>query len=167
VSQGQEPARAGADIPENLRVFAQAFAESAGPTLAAVLNRQVTTQTPTVVRAGADDVLATTPLPWVVAEVPYQRGLGGRHWMILSTPTAHALRGGDGNSGEFDVPAQAAIKETVDQLFTAAGPVLMPLFARSIAFGPAAISIVKDRGQLPGPLASADPVWIEIGRAHV
>ena len=165
MSQGQEGAPAGADVPENLRVFAHAITESAGLTLATALDRAVNVDTPTVSRATADDVLASAPLPWVVAEIPYQRGLRGRHWMVLTMPTVHALRGADAAGGELDAAALAAVKETIDQLFGAAGPALMPLFAKSIAFGPATISLVKDRAQLPGPLAnSTEAVWAV--RAH-
>lgn len=160
MSQELEEARTGADVPENLRVFAQAIAESAGPTLATVLNRAVNVDTPAVSLATADDVLASAPLPWVVAEIPYQRGLHGRHWLILTMPTAHALRGTDGAGGDLDASAMAAVKESIDQLFGAAGPALMPLFAKSVSFGPAALSLVKDRTHLPGPLAnSAEAVW--------
>ena len=49
-------ARAGGDVPENLRVFASALVDSAGPTLATVLNRAVAVETPTVSRATANEL---------------------------------------------------------------------------------------------------------------
>jgi len=162
-------ARDGGDVPENLRVFAGAIIDSAGPTLATVLNRAVALETPTVSRATVNELLTSDPLPWVVAEVPYQRGLTGRHWLIVTAPSAHALASlgpvsGDGRA-ELDPGGLAAIRDVVDRIFGAAGPTLMPLFARAVAFGPAVVSYVQDRARLPGAFADpAEPLWAI--RAH-
>ena len=100
-------ARDGGDVPENLRVFAGAIIDSAGPTLATVLNRAVALETPTVSRATVNELLTSDPLPWVVAEVPYQRGLTGRHWLIVTAPSVrYRITLTDGKVVEVDNPSR-------------------------------------------------------------
>jgi len=60
----------------------------------------VAVETPTVSRATATELLTSDPLPWVVAEVPYQRGVTGRHWLIVTAASAHALASVGPVSGE-------------------------------------------------------------------
>src|SRR5262249_19331485 len=165
VSQVQEAVRPGTEVPENLRLFAHALVESAAATLAAALGRPISTNTPTIAQVRADDLLEGTPLPWVVAEIPYQRGLNGRHWLVLSEAAAQALRGGEAGGGELDATALASVKTAIDQIFTAAGPAPVPRFAKPVAFCPAMLSLVNDPAQPPRPLGAARPAGALRGAA--
>ena len=62
---------------ENLESFASGFFEGAGPALTTVLNRKVTVSVVEVVQAKPAELLARMPLPWVVVEATYQRGMSG------------------------------------------------------------------------------------------
>ena len=76
----------GAPPTERLASFAAKFFEGAGPTMTTMMNRPIA-----VGVLGMDDVttaelLRQVPLPWVLVEIRYARGLSGAHWLILGQP---------------------------------------------------------------------------------
>jgi flagellar motor switch protein FliN/FliY len=155
---------------ENLESFASGFFEGAGPALTTVLNRKVTVSVLEVVQAKPADLLARMPLPWVVVEATYQRGMSGVHWLLFSQPNAVALGqdapGGVEGDGELRPAHQEAIRDAINQMLASAGPALMPLFGRSLSFAPVAVHVIEEAEVLPQELApQADRVWLARARA--
>ena len=110
------------------------------------------------------------PLPWVVVEAAYQRGMTGAHWLLFSQANAVALgqtaAGGVEGEGELQAANQEAIRDAINQMLASAGPALMPLFGRSVSFAPVTVHVIEDVDVLPQELApQADSVWIARARA--
>ena len=155
---------------ENLESFASGFFEGAGPALTTVLNRKVTVRVIEVVQAKPSDLLARMPLPWVVVEATYQRGMSGVHWLLFSQPSAVALGQTGGGvverDGEFQPAHQEAIRDAINQMLASAGPALMPLFGRSLSFAPVAVHVIEEAEVLPQELApQAERVWLARAQA--
>jgi flagellar motor switch protein FliN/FliY len=156
----------GEAVPANLETFASGFFEGAASALTTVLNRKVTIHPLGVRSTTAAELLATTPLPWLLIEVTYQRGLTGTHWLLLPVASVLSLGGlliGDreGEEGEISAAHREAIRDAANQMLAAAGPSLMPLFARSVSFAPARVKLVEGGDALPPELGPADQgVWI-------
>jgi flagellar motor switch protein FliN/FliY len=169
-SPAPEPAPAAAP-PENLAVFAEGFFEGAGPALTTVLNRKTAVGVLGLTKVAPADLLAESPLPWVLVEVSYQRGIRGTHWLVLSRATdltlGRALVGEtDGDSVELLPSHQEAIRDCVNQMLVSAGPALMPLFTRSVSFTSATVHAVDDPDALPEELGrDAAPLWTVRARA--
>ncbi|MBI5627352.1 MAG: hypothetical protein HY953_00415, partial [Candidatus Rokubacteria bacterium] len=129
---------------ESLSKFVQAFFEGAGPTLTTLLNRPVSIAVREVVQLSGKEVAGRIPMPCVLLEARYQRGLQGGHWLSLGLPGAlligHALAGeAEGEALEF-TPADAdAVGEVTNQLLGAAASALKPLLTRSVAFDPVSL----------------------------
>jgi flagellar motor switch protein FliN/FliY len=103
--------------------------------------------------------------PWVLVELAYQRGITGTHWLVLSHQSALALAGAATAEGsDLETGHQEAIRDTVNQLALAAGPPLMPLFARSVVYAPVRVHVAADEALLPGDLSPGQRVWVV--RAH-
>jgi flagellar motor switch protein FliN len=85
----------------------------------------------------------------------------GTHWMIASRRNALVLAG-DAGAEIVDLESRhtEAIRNTVNQLLHAAGPPLMPLFARSVAFAPVTVHVMGRDEELPGDLAGDQYVWV-------
>lgn len=151
---------------ENLQRFATAFFHAAGPALTTSLNLPLTVQvvdvTPTTLSAFLEDLDA----PWAFVDMTYQRGMSGTHWLIASRRNALALAG-DAGAEVVDLEARhkEAIRNTVNQLLHAAGPPLMPLFARSVAYAPVTVHVIMRDEELPGDLAMDQRVWVVHARA--
>lgn len=160
------PTVTGREVPGNLEVFAAGFFEGAGSALTTVLNRTVSVSVVEIVSLSPAELLAATPLPWVLVEAPYQRGISGTHWIVFGTASARAFREpltGDeaGPGGEILPAAQESMRDTFNQILAAAGPPLMPLFGRSVAFAPVTIHVVEDADALPPELAPpGERVWV-------
>jgi len=155
---------------ENLESFAAGFFEGAGPALTTVLNRKVTVSVAEVAQTKPADLLARMPLPWVVVEATYQRGLSGVHWLLLSMPHAMALgqttTGVADGEGELQAAHQEAIRDAINQMLASAGPALMPLFGRSVSYAPVTVHAIEDAEVLPQELApQADRCWLARARA--
>jgi flagellar motor switch protein FliN/FliY len=146
---------------ESLHRFGGAFFHAAGAALTTSLNRPLTVQvvdvTPMTLRALLEDLDA----PWAFVEMTYQRGMTGTHWLIVSRRNALALAG-DSGAEVVDLEARhkEAIRNTVNQLLHAAGPPLMPLFARSVAYAPVTVHVTMRDEELPGDLSMDQRVWV-------
>jgi flagellar motor switch protein FliN/FliY len=154
---------------EGFEVFAAGFFESAGAVLTSALSQRATVEVVGVETATAGALLQTRPLPWVLVDAPYARGLSGTHWLAL--PVAGALRFGEALLGGREEPTalseghSEAIREAVNQMLAAAGPALMPLLGRSVAYGPAVVRVLQT--ELPAELgAAADRLTVARARVH-
>jgi flagellar motor switch protein FliN/FliY len=145
--------------PERISQFGHAFFEGAEPVLTTMLNRPTSVAVLGIEDVTAADLVTRGPLPWVLVELPYARGLNGGHWLILSKSGAlilgHALVGdAEGEALEVQPSHVEAIQETLNQILGAASTALMPLIQRSLGFGPAALHVVEDTGELPPDLTT-------------
>jgi flagellar motor switch protein FliN len=97
----------------------------------------------------------------VLVSITYQRGMTGTHWMIASRRNALALAG-DAGAEVVDLESRhkEAIRDTVNQLLHSAGPPLMPLFARSVAYAPVTVHVTGRDEELPGDLTGDQRVWV-------
>ena len=156
----------GAPPTERLASFAAKFFEGAGPTMTTMMNRPIA-----VGVVGLDDVtpvelLRQVPLPWVLVEIRYARGLSGAHWLILGHAGAlllgHALAGDEvGEALEFLPSHEEAIGETMNQILGAASSALAPMLGRSIGFDPVKLHMVDDATTLPPELtAQLERLWL-------
>jgi flagellar motor switch protein FliN/FliY len=147
-------------VPETLRRFAAAFFEAAGPALTTLTNRSVSVSVVELAATTAADLVARLPLPWVVLEGRYGRGLEGSHHLLLPVASAlvlaHALNP-DPPGEDLDLSADHldAVRETGNHLFGAAASSLGPLIARSVAFEPVGLAVVEDADALPADLSPA------------
>jgi flagellar motor switch protein FliN/FliY len=154
------PSGAGSDkTAANIELFGGAFFEAAGPAMTTSLNRAMTVRVADVALVTLQDVLGELSPPWVLVEVTYQRGATGTHWMLLGREAALALAGDDVDTVDIEARHQEAIRDTVNQLLLAAGPPLLPLFARSVVYQPATVH-VSAGDILPGDLSLEQPVWV-------
>ena len=151
---------------ESLSRFVQAFFEGAGPTLTTLLNRPVAVAVREVVQLSPTEAVERLPLPCVLLEARYQRGLQGGHWITVGMTGAlligHALIGeAEGEALEF-TPAHAdAVGETMNQLFGAAASALKPVLGRSVAFEPASLTVAEDSSGLPAELGvGKERLWL-------
>ena len=151
---------------ESLSKFVQAFFEGAGPTLTTLLNRPVSIAVREVVQLSGKEVAGRIPMPCVLLEARYQRGLQGGHWLSLGLPGAlligHALAGeAEGEALEF-TPADAdAVGEVANQLLGAAASALKPLLTRSVAFDPVSLTVAEDASGLPSELSvGKERLWL-------
>jgi flagellar motor switch protein FliN/FliY len=115
------------------------------------------------------ELLGGLDAPWVFVEVGYQRGLTGMHWLVLSQRNALALAG-ETDVVDLEATHQQTIRDTVNQLLLAAGPPLMPLFARSVVYAPATVHLVSDQNLsgdlvLPGDLRLDQRLWVARAQA--
>jgi flagellar motor switch protein FliN/FliY len=128
---------------DSFGLFATGFFEATGPALTTVLNRRATAEVVSVETLTLDALCKARPLPWVLVEVPYTRGLSGTQWLVLGLVDAvrfgEVLLGGDDEATELSDGHLGAIRDAANQMLASAGPALMPLFARSIAYGPATV----------------------------
>ena len=144
----------------NIELFGGAFFEAAGPALTTSLNRAVNVRVIDVAPVTVQDIVGELSPPWVFVEVKYQRGATGRHWLILSREAALAIAGdADEQTVDLETHHQEAIRDTMNQLLLAAGPPLLPLFARSVAYQPATVH-VSAGDVLPGDLSPEQRVWV-------
>jgi flagellar motor switch protein FliN/FliY len=146
---------------ENLDLFGGAFFEAAGRALTTALNRPLSVQVFEATPMALHEILADMDPPRVFAEVTYQRGMTGTHWIIVSRRNALALAGEAGpDVVEVEGRHAEAIRDTVNQLLHAAAPPLMPLFARSVSYAPVTVHVVGRDEPLPGDLQPEDRVWV-------
>jgi flagellar motor switch protein FliN/FliY len=128
---------------DSFGLFATGFFEATGPALTTVLNRRATAEVVAVETLTLDALCKTRPLPWVLVEIPFARGLSGTQWLVLGLADAvrfgEVLLGGQDEAAELNDGHLGAIRDAVNQMLASAGPALMPLFARSIAYGPATV----------------------------
>ena len=95
-----------------------------------------------------------------VLRAPGERGATGTHWLILGREAALALASdADAETVDLDVRHQEAIRDTLNQLLLAAGPPLLPLFARSVAYQAATVH-VSAGDVLAGDLTMDQRVWV-------
>src|SRR5438132_103624 len=146
---------------ENLQRFAAGFFHAAGPALTTALNHPLTVSVEPVVSTTVRDFLENIEAPWAFVDMTYQRGMTGTHWLIASRKSALALAG-DAGAEVVDLEARhkEAIRNTANQLLHAAGPPLMPLFGRSIAYAPVTVHVINRDEELPGDLAMDQRIWI-------
>lgn len=146
---------------ENLDLFGGAFFEAAGRALTTALNRPLNVQVHEAVSMALHELLADMDPPRVFAEVSYQRGMSGTHWIIVSRRNALTLAG-EVSPDVVDLEGRhaEAIRDTVNQLLHAAAPPLMPLFARSVTYAPVTVHVVGRDEALPGDLQPEDRVWV-------
>jgi flagellar motor switch protein FliN len=172
-SPRSETAGGEASAPDNLALFAAGFFEGVGPALTTVLSRNVPVQFVDVRTTAPAELAGRLPLPWILIEVTYQRGLRGTHWLVLShahgLALAQALAGAEDDPAEEMLPAhQEAIRDAINQILAASGPTLMPLVARSVVFAPVTVHLVEDRDVLPPELGpQAEPLWLARGAARL
>jgi flagellar motor switch protein FliN len=150
---------------ENVEIFADGFFEGGGLALTTVLNKQIKVEVAGVTAITPADLVALLPLPWVMVDVTYQRGLTGTHRLLLGRESALSLAVASGAAGteEIDIVAahEESIREIFNQVLAAAGPTLMPLFTRSVSFAPAVVRIVDDLERLPADLERTAPqLWL-------
>lgn len=159
LKRAQASVDAGTAPPERIGMFAEGFFEGAGPALTTMMNRPVE-----VTVLGVEDVTVAelprrVPLPCVLAEVRYARGLSGGHWLALGRSGAlilgHALAGDEGAEPlELSPSHEDAITETVNQILGAASSALLPLLGRSVSFEPVTLHVIDDAGSLPADLST-------------
>ena len=163
---GPMSADKGTAPPDRVSLFAEAFFEGAGPALTTMLNRPISVAVLGVQDVTAAELQNRMPLPWVLLEVRYSRGLSGGHWLILGKSGAlmlgHAMAGeGDGEAMELQPSHEEAIRETANQVLGAASSALMPLIQRSISYEPATLQVVEDTDALPPDLAAQpERLWL-------
>jgi len=165
VTQAPKPADA-------VRAFAHAFFEGAGPALTTLLSRSVTIGDVNADALKPTEILAQSPLPWVLVECQYSRGVAGKHWIVMPLTQAAQLgtilaeEQGETLPGDLS-PAQIdAVTETINLLLSGAAATLMPLLARSVAFSTPALSVVTDTNDLPQELAPQSSAWVWVLRAR-
>jgi len=152
---------------ERLASFAARFFEGAGPAMTTMMNRPIA-----VGVLGMDDMttaelIRRVPLPWVLIEIRYARGLTGVHWLILGHAGAlmlgHGLAGDDEGAEALELlPShEEAIGETVNQILGAASSALSPMLGRSISFDPVTLLVVDDIAALPPELSvELERLWL-------
>ena len=152
---------------ENLERFAAAFFHAAGPALTTSLNKPLTVQVVQVAATTVKALLDDLDAPWAMIEMTYQRGMTGTHWLIVSRRNALVLAG-DPTAEVVDLEPRhkEAIRNTVNQLLHAAGPPLMPLFARSVAWAPVTVHVVARDEDLPGDMALDQRLWVARAQAQ-
>jgi flagellar motor switch protein FliN/FliY len=162
------PGVATATAVDGFGVFAAGFFESAGAVLSAALNRRAAVEVADVETTTVSALLEARPLPWLLLEAPYARGLSGTHWLALSLPEAlrfgEALLGGQEQPTALSEGQSEAIRDAVNQMLAAAGPALMPLLGRSVAFGAATVRVAE--AEVPAELGAASD-RLSVARAHV
>jgi flagellar motor switch protein FliN/FliY len=152
---------------EPIERFAAAFFHAAGPALTTSLNKPLTVQVtdvgPMTMKALLDDLDA----PWAFIEMTYTRGMTGTHWLIVSRRNALVLAG-DAAAEVIDLESRhkEAIRNTVNQLLHAAGPPLMPLFARSVAYAPVTVHVIARDEELPSDMSLDQRLWIARAQAQ-
>ena len=151
---------------ENLQRFAAAFFHAAGPALTTSLNRPLTVEVVDLQPMALRELLDDLDAPWALVGMTYQRGMTGTHWLIVSRRNALALAG-DAGAEVVDLEARhkEAIRNTVNQLLHAAGPPLMPLFTRSVAYAPVTVHVIGRDEELPGDLSQEQRIWVARARA--
>jgi flagellar motor switch protein FliN/FliY len=162
MSDNQTAVPAALDLAiEDLQKFAGAFFHAAGPALTTALNRPLTVQVLEVAPLAMRTLLDDLDAPWAFVEMTYQRGMTGTHWLIVSRRNALALAG-DAGADIVDLESRhkEAIRNTVNQLLHAAGPPLMPLFTRSIAYAPVTVHVIARDEELPGDLTLDQRVFL-------
>lgn len=167
---GAISAETGAVPPDRISLFAQGFFEGAGPALTTMLNRPISVAVLGVEGVTAADMLNRMPLPWVLLEVHYARGLTGGHCLILGRSGAlmlgHAMAGegegaGESEALELQPSHEEAIRETVNQILGAASSALMPLILRSVGYQPVTLRVVEDADGLPPELSGQmERLWL-------
>ena len=165
------PTVTGKEVPGHLEVFASAFFQGAGSALTTVLNRTVGVSVTEIVSLSLAELVAASPLPWIAVEAPYQRGISGTHWILFGAASAPAFREAltgdeDGGTGEILPAHLEAIRDSFNQILVAAGPPLMPLFGRSVAFAAATVHVVEDTDALPAELAESERLWVVRARVN-
>jgi flagellar motor switch protein FliN/FliY len=151
---------------DGLQRFATAFFHAAGPALTTSLNRPLSVSVGGVNATTMRALLEELEAPWTFVELTYQRGLNGTHWLLLSRPNALALAGDAGSEVvDFEARHKEAIRNTVNQLMHAAGPPLMPLVGRSVAFAPVTVHVLGRDEALPGDLAPEQRIWVVSAQA--
>ncbi len=146
---------------ENIQIFGAAFFEAAGPALTTALNRQITVSVLAVASMTLRELLDDLDAPWTFVEATYQRGMSGAHWLVFSRRGALALAGdAEAEVMDLDTRHREAIRDAVNQVLYAAGPPLMPLFARSIAFSPVTVHVVARDEPLPGDFSPEQRLWV-------
>jgi flagellar motor switch protein FliN/FliY len=149
-------------------VFAAGFFESAGAVLTGALNQRTAVEVVGVETTTVAALMKARPLPWVLVEAPYARGLSGAHWLAL--PLAEALHFGEALLGGQEQPTalseghREAIRDAVTQMLASAGPALMPLPGRSVAFGAATVRTAET--EAPAELGTAADRF-SVARARV
>ena len=151
---------------ENLERFAAAFFEAAGPALTTSLNKPLAVSVVEVASTTMKTLLDDVDAPWTFIEMTYQRGMTGTHWLVVSRVNSLALAG-DAGAEVMDLEGRhkEAIRNTVNQLLHAAGPPLMPLFARSIAYAPVSVHVIARDEELPGDLRMDQRLWVVRAKA--
>jgi flagellar motor switch protein FliN/FliY len=151
---------------ENLQRFAQGFFHAAGPALTTSLNHPLTVSVLDVTSTTLREYLENVEAPWAFVDMTYQRGMTGTHWLIASRKSALALAG-DAGAEIVDLEARhkEAIRNTANQMLHAAGPPLMPLFGRSIAYAPVTVHVIMRDEELPCDGGMDGRVWVVQARA--
>ena len=151
---------------ENLQRFAQGFFHAAGPALTTSLNHPLTVSVLDITSTTLREFLENVEAPWAFVDMTYQRGMTGTHWLIASRKAALALAG-DAGAEIVDLEARhkEAIRNTANQLLHAAGPPLMPLFGRSIAYAPVTVHVIMRDEELPCDGGMDQRVWVVQARA--
>jgi len=151
---------------ENVQRFAAGFFQAAGPALTTALNHPLTVSVEAVAATTMREFLEELEAPWAFVDMTYQRGMTGTHWLIASRKSALALAGDPGAEVvDLEARHKEAIRNTANQLLHAAGPPLMPLFGRSIAYAPVTVHVISRDEELPGDLSREQRVWILHARA--
>jgi flagellar motor switch protein FliN/FliY len=151
---------------ENLQRFAEGFFHAAGPALTTSLNHPLTVSVLDVASTTLREYLENVEAPWAFVDMTYQRGMTGTHWLIASRKSALALAG-DAGAEIVDLEARhkEAIRNTANQMLHAAGPPLMPLFGRSIAYAPVTVHVIMRDEELPCEGGIDARVWVVQARA--
>jgi flagellar motor switch protein FliN/FliY len=153
-------------VPQRLEAFARDFFEGAGPVVTTMTNRAIEVSVLGVEELSPPELQWRMPLPWVLADATYTRGLSGGHWLILGWTGAillgHALAGEENEEAlEFLPSYEEGLRELVNQLLSAASASLMPLITRSISFEPVTLQMIEDSTALPGELSTLpDRLWL-------
>jgi flagellar motor switch protein FliN/FliY len=153
-------------VPERLEAFARDFFGGVGPVVTTMTNRPIEVTVLGVEEMNPPELLRRMPLPWVLADATYARGLTGGHWLILGWTGAilfgHALAGEENEEALEFLPAyEEVLRELLNQVLSAASASLMPLITRSIGFEPVTLSMIEDMSALPGELSTLpDRLWL-------
>jgi flagellar motor switch protein FliN/FliY len=131
------------------------------------LNKPLAVTVTEVVAMTLKTLLDDVDAPWTFIDMTYQRGMTGTHWRLVSRVNALALAG-DAGAEVMDLEGRhkEAIRNTVNQLLHAAGPPLMPLFTRSIAYAPVSVHVIARDEELPGELRMDQRLWVVRAKAQ-
>lgn len=121
---------------------------SASTALSGLLNKRVVIDTPTVFLTTQRELIEQHPIPYVLVEVSYKKGLEGSNVFILkeydAAIIADLMMGGDGHNPKqtLDQMELSAVGEAMNQMIGSASTSLSTMFSKRIEIAPPEVKAV-------------------------